>query len=55
MNNAEIAELNALQMRDRRIEKLEAALRHIIATAGHPDTAEGCRLIINRAQEALSH
>ena len=36
-----------------RISGLEAALRHIVAMAGNPNAADGCRLIINRAKEAL--
>lgn len=38
---------------ERRVAELEAALHHIIGTAGHPNAAEGCRLIINRAKQAL--
>lgn len=35
------------------IAELEAALRHIIGMAGNPNAANGCRLIINRAKQAL--
>ena len=34
-----------------RVVELEAALHHIIGTAGHPKAADGCRLIINRASD----
>ena len=36
-----------------RIKRLEAALRLAIGNAGHPDAAEGCRLVIQTAREAL--
>jgi len=35
------------------VRPLQMALRHIIAMAGNPDAAEACRLIINRAKQAL--
>ncbi len=44
---------NWLTCANSRIEALETALRHIIGMAGNPSAAEGCRLIINRAKEAL--
>lgn len=36
-----------------RVKLLEDALRGCQAHAGHPDAAEGCRLILKRAAEAL--
>ena len=37
----------------RALLKTEKALTHIIAMAGNPDAAEGCRNIIKVAKEAL--
>lgn len=37
-----------------RIEELEAAMRHIQGMAGNPSAAEGCRIIIKRADQALN-
>ncbi len=36
-----------------RIESLEAALRKCASHAGHYDAAEGCRLVIATARDAL--
>lgn len=37
-----------------RVRRLEKALHMIMGHAGCPDAAEGCRIIIKAAQEALS-
>lgn len=35
-------------------QKLRAALSRAASSAGHPDAAEGCRIIIKIAKEALA-
>jgi hypothetical protein len=35
------------------VHELKQLLRAIIAHAGHPDAAEGCRIIIERCKEAI--